>query len=185
MSPSPEGELNFQGFVTSDWGANHAGVAAANAGLDLIMPDGGYWGNNLTEAINNGSVSETRLDDMVTRILAAWYHLGQDEGYPDVGVYNYNQEHPIIDVRGNHAVLIREIGAAGTVLVKNVDGALPLKKPRFLNIYGYDAKLPDSPWTTPARFGGKSHSSKVWGRGARAPLQILLSGHTILPNDIK
>ncbi|KAF7188364.1 putative beta-glucosidase M [Pseudocercospora fuligena] len=149
-----KGELNFQGFVTSDWGANHAGVAAANAGLDLIMPDGGYWGNNLTEAINNGSVSETRLDDMVTRILAAWYHLGQDEGYPDVGVYNYNQEHPIIDVRGNHAALIREIGAAGTVLVKNVDGALPLKKPRFLNIYGYDAKLPDSPWTTPARFGG-------------------------------
>lgn len=149
-----KGELNFQGFVTSDWGANHAGVAAANAGLDLIMPDGGYWGNNLTDAVNNGSVAESRLDDMVTRILAAWYHLGQDEGYPDVGVYNYNQEHPIIDVRGNHAALIREIGAAGTVLVKNIDNTLPLQKPRFLNIYGYDAKTPDSPWTTPARYGG-------------------------------
>lgn len=91
---------------------------------------------------------------MVTRILAAWYHLGQDAGYPEIGVYPYDQQHPIIDVRDDHASLIREIGAAGTVLVKNKDNALPLKNPRFLNIYGYDAKAPDSPWTTPSRFGG-------------------------------
>lgn len=105
-------------------------------------------------AVTNGSVTETRLNDMVTRILAAWYHLGQDAGYPEIGVYPYDQQHPIIDVRYDHASLIREIGAAGTVLVKNKDNALPLDKPRFLNIYGYDAKAPDSPWTTPSRFGG-------------------------------
>ncbi|GIZ42120.1 hypothetical protein CKM354_000540000 [Cercospora kikuchii] len=149
-----KGELGFQGFIVSDWAAQHAGVASANAGLDLVMPDGGYWGDNLTQAVTNGSVTETRLNDMVTRILAAWYHLGQDAGYPEVGVYPYDQQHPIIDVRYDHAALIREIGAAGTVLVKNKDNALPLKKPRFLNIYGYDAKAPDSPWTTPSRFGG-------------------------------
>lgn len=147
-------ELGFQGFVTSDWGAQHAGVASANAGLDLVMPDGGYWGDNLTEAVRNGSVAESRLDDMVTRILAAHYHLGQNERYPDIAVHNYDQQVPTVDVRGDHASLIREIGAAGAVLVKNIDGAVPLKKPRFLNIYGYDAKTPDSPWTTPARFGG-------------------------------
>ncbi|KAK5133582.1 hypothetical protein LTR08_007622 [Meristemomyces frigidus] len=147
-------ELGFQGFVTSDWTAQQAGVASANAGLDLTMPDGGYWGDNLTEAVRNGSVSETRVNDMVTRILAAWFHLNQDQGYPEVGVYNYNVQHPIIDVQDDHASLIREIGAAGTVLVKNVNGTLPLKAPRFLNIYGYDAKLPDSPWTTPSRYGG-------------------------------
>ena len=147
-------ELGFQGFVTSDWAAQHAGVATANAGLDLVMPDGGYWGDNLTQAVNNGSVAESRLDDMVTRILAAWYHLGQDKDFPEVGVYNYDQQHAIIDVRGDHASLIREIGAAGAVLVKNENNALPLQKPRFLNIYGYDAKTPDSPWTTPSRFGG-------------------------------
>jgi beta-glucosidase len=108
------------------------------------MPDGGYWGDNLTQAVTNGSVTEARLDDMVTRILAAWYHLGQDEGYPGVGVYNYNVQHPIIDVRYDHGALIREIGAAGTVLVKNVDNALPLKNPRFLNVFGYDAKASDA-----------------------------------------
>lgn len=147
-------ELGFQGFVTSDWDAQHSGVATANAGLDMIMPDGGYWGDNLTEAIKNGSVAESRLDDMVTRILASWYHLGQDQDYPEVAVHNYDVEAPIVDVRGDHASLIREIGAAGAVLVKNFDNALPLKKPKYLNIYGYDAKTPDAPWTTSSRFGG-------------------------------
>lgn len=147
-------ELGFQGFVTSDWQAQHAGVASANAGLDLVMPDGGYWGDNLTAAVTNGSVAETRLNDMVTRILSAWYLLGQDVDFPDPSVHNYDIQSPIVDVRGDHGKLIREIGAAGTVLVKNVNGTLPFDKPRFLNIYGYDAKAADSPWTTPARFGG-------------------------------
>ena len=155
-------ELGFQGFVTSDWGAQHAGVATANAGMDLIMPDGGYWGNNLTRAVNNGSVSETRLNDMVTRILAAYYYLNQNEGYPDVGVYPYDEVHDIIDVRADHASLIREIGAAGHVLVKNVNNTLPLNHPRFLNIYGYDARLPDSPWTNPSRYQGGYEVNFGW-----------------------
>ncbi|KAF2163824.1 glycoside hydrolase family 3 protein [Zasmidium cellare ATCC 36951] len=155
-------ELGFQGFVTSDWDAQHSGVASANAGLDLVMPDGGYWGDNLTEAVKNGSVAESRLNDMVTRILAAWYHIGQSDGYPDVAVHNYNVQAPIVDVRGDHASLIREIGAAGAVLVKNVDNALPLSKPRFLNIYGYDAKTPDAPWTNPSRFGGGYEVNFGW-----------------------
>ncbi|KAL5397854.1 hypothetical protein PMIN03_012839 [Paraphaeosphaeria minitans] len=63
-------EFGFEGFVVSDWGANHSGVASASAGLDIIMPNGGYWGKNLTEAVNNGSVSTERVDGMATRILA-------------------------------------------------------------------------------------------------------------------
>ena len=61
-------ELGFQGFVVSDWGAQHSGVASALAGLDMGMPtDEGFWGPNLTQAVNNGSVPESRLDDMATR----------------------------------------------------------------------------------------------------------------------
>ncbi|CAK4034211.1 glycoside hydrolase family 3 [Lecanosticta acicola] len=147
-------ELGFQGFVTSDWAAQHTGIATANAGLDIVMPDGGYWGDNLTEAVKNGSVAESRLDDMATRILAAWYLLGQDESYPEVAVHDFDVLAPVVDVRGDHASLIREIGAAGAVLVKNVNNTLPLGKPKYLNIYGYDAKTPDAPWTTPSRYGG-------------------------------
>ncbi|KAM0708641.1 hypothetical protein Q7P35_005293 [Cladosporium inversicolor] len=147
-------ELGFQGFVTSDWYAQHAGVASANAGMDLVMPNAAFWGDNLTEAVNNGSVAETRLNDMATRILAAWYFVGQDEDYPEVAVAPYTQQHPIVEARGNNAALIREIGAAGSVLVKNVNNALPLKDPRYLTVYGYDARVGDSPWEDPARFGG-------------------------------
>jgi beta-glucosidase len=32
-------ELGFQGFVVSDWGAQHSGVASAQAGLDMAMPN--------------------------------------------------------------------------------------------------------------------------------------------------
>lgn len=41
-----------------------------------------YWGPQLASAINNGQVQRSRLDDMVKRILASWYMLGQDKGYP-------------------------------------------------------------------------------------------------------
>ena len=122
--------------------------------MDLVMPDAGFWGDNLTEAVKNGSVAETRLSDMATRILAAWYFIGQDEAFPEVAVAPYTQQRPIVDVRADHAKLIREIGAAGSVLVKNVNNALPLKDPRYLSVYGYDARVGDAPWQDPSRFGG-------------------------------
>ncbi len=33
-----KGELGFQGWIVSDWGGTHAGVASINAGLDMDMP---------------------------------------------------------------------------------------------------------------------------------------------------
>jgi beta-glucosidase len=54
--------------VVSDWGAQHAGVATALAGLDMVMPSGGqFWAGNLTQAVNNGSVPLSRVNDMATR----------------------------------------------------------------------------------------------------------------------
>ena len=79
-------ELGFQGFVQSDWLAQRSGVASALAGLDMTMPGDGLgwmdgnslWGPQLTRATLNGSVPMERLNDMVTRTVAAWYQLGQD-----------------------------------------------------------------------------------------------------------
>ena len=48
----------------SDWDAQHAGVASANAGLDVVMPIAKFWGDNLTEAVTNGSVTVERLDGL-------------------------------------------------------------------------------------------------------------------------
>ncbi|KAL9084086.1 MAG: hypothetical protein Q9165_008224 [Trypethelium subeluteriae] len=79
-------EFGFQGFVQSDWLAQRSGVASALAGLDMTMPGDGLrwadgrslWGKELTKAVLNGSVPIDRLNDMVARVVAAWYHMGQD-----------------------------------------------------------------------------------------------------------
>lgn len=156
-------ELGFQGFVVSDWQAQHTGIAGANAGLDMVMPDGGYWGANLTTAVSNGSVSVSRIDDMATRVLASLHLLNQEYAYPPPAVYASDQRHFAVDAQSfDHAELIHQIGAAGTVLVKNVNGTLPFKKPRFLAIYGYDAVVKASPWENALRFGGGYEVNFGW-----------------------
>lgn len=141
-------ELGFQGFVVTDWGAQHTGTAAALAGLDMAMPDGqSFWGANFTEAFRNGSVPISRLDDMATRIIAAWYKLGQDSpDYPAPGIgmpYNLSTPHSIVDARDPASrSTVYEGAIEGHVLVKNEKNALPLKDPKLLAVFGYDAMAP-------------------------------------------
>jgi len=160
-------ELGFQGYVMSDWGATHGGVASVESGMDMTMPggftlygelwtEGSYFGKNLTEAVNNGTVSVDRLDDMIVRIMTPYYWLNQDDNYPsvDASVGPLNVDSPPDtwlydwkftgtsnrDVRSNHSSLIREHGAASTVLLKNERNALPLRKNlRNVAIFGNDA----------------------------------------------
>ncbi|BFZ64033.1 hypothetical protein YB2330_005171 [Saitoella coloradoensis] len=158
-------ELAFQGFVMTDWGAHHSGVESALSGLDMSMPgdqafgDGlSFWGGNLTEAVVNGSVPMWRMDDMVTRILAAWYFMGQDDDYPET---NFNawtlatqgyefpptkqgwekvNEH--VNVMADHYKVIRQIGAEANVLLKNVNCTLPFNSSNplaHIGIFGSDA----------------------------------------------
>lgn len=134
----------------SDWSAQHTGIASALAGLDMAMPYGReYWSASLAEAVRNGSVPESHIDNMVTRIMAAWYFSHQDNPIlPSVGVgltSNFEKRHPIIDARDpEDAGLILDGAIQGHVLVKNINNALPLTIPRILSIYGYDAKTPDT-----------------------------------------
>lgn len=152
MNYNVKTEMGFQGFIMSDWGAQHSGVASANSGLDMTMPGqieccspdnkGSFWGANLTQAVNNGSVEASRVEDMGVRILAGWYLLGQDKKYPKP---NFDAFDPfygdhVTATTAQHSQVIREIGAAGAVLLKNKNGALPLKKNmRKLSVVGEDA----------------------------------------------
>ncbi|PSR92353.1 family 3 glycoside hydrolase [Coniella lustricola] len=141
-------ELEFEGFVISDWNAQYGGMAGALAGMDMAMPNGSFWGSSLAEAVGNGTVPEARVTDMATRILAAWYLVGQDKPdfpKPGVGIHKLNVPHPLVDARIPEADPVLLQGAiAGHVLVKNVNSSLPLRKPKMLSVFGYDAQAPSS-----------------------------------------
>ncbi|OAQ82634.1 glycosyl hydrolase [Purpureocillium lilacinum] len=141
-------ELGFQGFVVSDWGAQHTGVHDALSGLDMGMPSAaGYWESLLVDAVKNGSVAESRVTDMATRIIAAWYQVHQDAGFPEPGIgmpSNLFVDHKKIEGRSPDADAILLQGAIeGHVLLKNEKQTLPLKSPRKVSIFGYSAKTPD------------------------------------------
>src|SRR5690349_10500678 len=141
-----KGELDFQGWVLSDWAAQHTTTGSANAGMDMSMPGDNFgdnrylWGSALTNAVSSGQVPQSRVDNMVKRILAAWYYLGQDNNYPRVtGWTSWNGGRGGPNVQGNHKTIARQMARDGIVLLKNENNALPLKKPASLAIIGSDA----------------------------------------------
>jgi beta-glucosidase len=128
-------QLGFPGYVMTDWNAQHSTVQSALAGLDMSMPgtdfNGGsiFWGPALTNAVNSNQVPVSRVNDMVTRILAAWYLAGQDAGgYPSFSLSR--------NVQANHNTNVRAIARDGIVLLKNTGNILPLKKPASIAIIG-------------------------------------------------
>jgi beta-glucosidase len=126
-------ELGFRGYVVTDWNAQHTTTGAANNGLDMTMPGSDYngnnvlWGPQLNNAVNSNQVPKARLDDMAKRILASWYLLGQNAGYPPINIR--------ANVQGNHKENVRAVARDGIVLLRN-DGILPLKKPGKLALVG-------------------------------------------------
>jgi beta-glucosidase len=43
-----------------------------------------FFGGNITTNIQNGSLSEERLDDQVRRIMTPYFHLKQDTQFPPI-----------------------------------------------------------------------------------------------------
>jgi beta-glucosidase len=130
-------EPGFNDFVMSDWGAQMSGVGSALAGLDMTMPCGGsfggqLWGSTLATACNNGSVPVSRVNDMVTMMLAGWYYLGQDQNFPAVCINSH------VNVQTDHGSYSRRIAADAIVLLKNEDYALPLYELGRIGVFGSD-----------------------------------------------
>lgn len=202
-------ELDFQGFVQSDWHAQRSGVNSALSGMDMNMPGDGLrwtdgeslWGSQLTKAVLNTSIPFDRLNDMVTRIVASWYHFGQDswerpppegEGGPNFSSWTNDKigrlhegsddnttgiVNRYVDAKGKggeapdaHMKLIRSIAAEGTVLLKNVDGMLPLSRypeiPVRVGIYGEDAFSVNETNACPDRGCNRGTLASGWGSGA-------------------
>jgi len=114
----------FKGYVVSDWTAVHSTIPTANAGLDLEMPSGLFYGAKLVKAVQAGKVKVSVLDDKVRRILRAMNA---------VGILSSTQasRDALAKVSPGpetlaHQQVAQKIAEEGIVLLKN-SGVLPLK----------------------------------------------------------
>jgi beta-glucosidase len=111
-----KGELGFDGFVVSDWGAQHGTVDFALGGLDMEqewVENSTYYGAALAAAVEAGEVSQMRLDDMANRVLLAMYALNFTAEPPA----SANSSVPTNTTE--HAELALDLARASIVLLKN------------------------------------------------------------------
>jgi beta-glucosidase len=114
-------ELGFDGILMSDWDSTHDGVAAANGGLDLEMPNGKFMNlETLLPAIRDGKVTVATIDDKVRRILRKAIEFG---------FFDQPQTDPLIPVysQSGRQLALQE-AREGMVLLKNERRVLPLSK---------------------------------------------------------
>ncbi|MEH0514515.1 glycoside hydrolase family 3 N-terminal domain-containing protein [Streptomyces sp. B21-079] len=138
-----KGRMGFDGFVISDWNAidqlpgDYASRvrAAVGAGVDMMMVPYGYkeYSTTLIAEVKAGRVSERRLDDAVSRILAQKFRLGLFERpYADTGGASRIGS-------AAHRDVARAAAAASQVLLKNDGGVLPLRKGQKVYVAGSNA----------------------------------------------
>ena len=115
-------DWGFKGYVMSDWGATHSTVDAATSGLDqesgYPFDDKPYFAAPLKQAIADGKVPQSRLDDMARRIVRSMIANGlvDDPVKGDVAT--------TIDYDA-HAAVTQADEEEAIVLLKN-NGLLPL-----------------------------------------------------------
>ena len=131
-------ELGFEGFLISDWqalekmGDDYKSniIASINAGMDMVMVPGAakYGGQTYTnfiklliESVNEGSISEKRINDAVARILKVKFEMELFER-------PYSDKSLLRKVGSKeHRNIAREAVKQSLVVLKN-DGILPLSK---------------------------------------------------------
>lgn len=141
-------ELGFKGVALTDWQdieylvSRHriakdykdAIKIAINAGIDLAMvPMDTKFTILLTELINEGEVSQSRVDEAVKRILALKMDLGLFE--------NYNYYEGKYDLFGSqeHIAKAKKAADESVILLKNANDILPLSMTSSVFVTGPNA----------------------------------------------
>jgi beta-glucosidase len=121
----------FRGFVVSDWESTHSTINAANNGLDLEMPTGLNFNSKLVDAVEQGSVSRSLIDDKVRRILRAMFAIGIDL---ESQSRRERLPAPVGPQSQEHKALALKVAQDSLVLLKNEGGVLPLKSKTIRSI---------------------------------------------------
>jgi beta-glucosidase len=148
-------DFGFKGFVLSDWWAmpgdtsipdtstlNSNAIKALNAGLDLELPWGLYYGQ-LQSLLNTGAIKREQLDTAARRILYEKYRFNADSTSENIGngkpvtVYTDNR----ISCDYTHLALATKAALESMVLLKNDMSALPIS-PTVQKVAVVGAKVP-------------------------------------------
>lgn len=120
----------FTGLTVSDWAAVHDRVAALAGGTDLTMPMDKAHDRLLVEAVENGTLAESLLDEACTRIVELAL---RGKATPPAGAdYDFEQAH----------AFARKIAAECMVLLKNEGELLPLRENAEIAVIGGFASAP-------------------------------------------
>ncbi|MDQ6815397.1 MAG: beta-glucosidase BglX [Bacteroidota bacterium] len=137
-------QWGFKGFVVTDYtGINEmtahgmgdlqtVSALALNAGVDLDMVGEGFY-STLKKSLQEGKTTQKHIDDACRRILEAKYKLGLFED-----PYRFSDparaDREVLSAEKRQAA--REFGARSTVLLKNSNQTLPLKKSGTIALIG-------------------------------------------------
>ena len=126
-------QWDFNGFVVSDWGALHDGVAAVSAGLSLEMPgSGAHHRNRVVEAVSAGRLTVEEIDQVVVPLLAVV-----------LKAKDHRRDGATFDI-GEHHGLARRAAAESLVLLKNDNNLLPVdvRQTKSIAVVGLFARQP-------------------------------------------
>ena len=124
------GEWGFDGMVVSDWGGNNDRVESVRQGGTLEMPSSnGQTDRHIVEAVRNGHLEESILDEQVDRLLDL------------VLTTKTHITGKTYDRDAHHAVAAK-VAEKSAVLLKNEGKTLPLNKQQRIAVIGDFARNP-------------------------------------------
>lgn len=141
-----KGQLKFTGFVLTDFGALHDTIKGLQAGTDMETGTATFYDGALLAAVQDGTASETLIDQSVLRILTTMFRLG---------VFDTSYTPSAIPVAKHDKVALQTEEQAITLL-KNNNGLLPLTSAtKSITVVGADANIlaapSGAPWVSPTK----------------------------------
>jgi len=121
-------EWGFPGFVMSDYGALHSTQGAVQ-GTDQEQPFDTYYGTALQTAVQNGTIPVSVLNTMVQRVFTEMFRFGLFD-HPRTGNTGATVTTPA------HVAVTTDVAEAGTTLLKNDGGVLPLSSSGSIAVVG-------------------------------------------------
>src|SRR5580700_6687874 len=121
-------QWGFPGFVMSDYGALHSTQGAVQ-GTDQEQPFNTYYGTALQTAVQNGTIPVSVLNTMVQRVFTEMFRFNLFS-QPRTGTPTDTVTTPA------HVALATSVAEAGTTLLKNGGGVLPLSSSGSIAVAG-------------------------------------------------